>query len=101
MVTLNRNGSLEAHKLCSTESVKHVLCGRSLPGLVLQTVADQVLHVWPWRTPVVLYVIDWTALGGGAEWSGKNYTQFLLIRIEHSTTQNDSSKKLPTVFNRL
>ena len=64
VVPLNGNGSLEAHKLCATEPVKHILCGRPLPGLILQTVADQVLHVWPRGTPIVLYVIDWTALGG-------------------------------------
>ena len=62
LIALNLNGSLQANKLCGAESIEHLLCCRSIVGVVLETVVDQILHVRPRRTTVVLNVIDGSSL---------------------------------------
>jgi len=62
-VMLNRNCPLETHEICTAESVKYLLCRGPHSGHILQAVIDQVLHVWPGGTSIVLNVINWMALG--------------------------------------
>ncbi len=64
VVSLHGDCPSQADELCTAEAVKHLLGRRPLGWLPLQTVGYQVLHVWPWGAAVLLYVVDWTTLGG-------------------------------------
>ena len=61
-VTLHLYGSLQADKFVGAETVEHLFSCGPIVGVVLKAVVDEVLHVRPWRTAVVLYVIDGATL---------------------------------------
>lgn len=62
LIALNLNGSLQADELCGAESIEDLLCCGSIVGVILKTVVDQILHVGPRRTTIVLNVIDGSPL---------------------------------------
>jgi hypothetical protein len=62
LIALHLNGPLQADKFGGAESIKDLLGRWSIVGTVLETVVDQILHVGPRRTAVVLNVIDGSPL---------------------------------------